>query len=92
MKRKTKSSKINEFNILFVNLQFILTITVFIFFILSFFYSSMFCWLELFLGLSLLMMAYNNQLIYKRKRATIVYFVFGILVLLLDILMFLGVI
>ena len=36
-------------------------------------------------------MAYNNQIIYRRKLATVAYSVVGIVLLILDLVMYLGV-
>ena len=36
-------------------------------------------------------MAYNNQIIYRRKKATILYAIVGIVLLILDLIMYLGV-
>lgn len=87
-----KKNKINKNNILFVNLQIILTIAVIIMFIVYMFNKKYFMWLELVLSLALLVMGYNNQVIYKRKNATILYVFVGTLLLILFILSLFGVI
>ena len=46
---------------------------------------------QLFLGLTLLIMAYNNQIIYRRRRATILYSIIGVVLLILDLIMYISV-
>jgi len=84
-------NKINEFNILFVNLQLLFTIIVVVLLILSFFINVGF-WLELSLCFALSIMAYNNYKIYKKKKLTIVYISFAIIMFILFLLMLLGVV
>lgn len=81
---------ITRFNIAFINLQLLftfLTIGLFIWYIID---SSMIYVFQLFLGITLLVMAYNNQIIYRRKIATIAYSVVGVVLLILDLIMYLG--
>lgn len=87
----TQPRKVTRFNIIFINIQLFLT----------FFTLGLFIWytvdhdmiyiFQLFLGLTLLVMAYNNQIIYRRKKATILYAIVGIILLILDLIMYLGV-
>ena len=46
---------------------------------------------QLFLGLTLLVMAYNNQFIYRSKKMTAVYASVGFILLILDLIMYIGV-
>lgn len=89
--KKKSGSIINKFNILFVDLQIVMTILTIIVFILFLFNSGLKMYLQLSLGVTLLVMAYNNQRIYKRKGATIMYIIVGIALLVLDLLMLLGI-
>ena len=76
MKKNTDNniSPINRFNIVFVNIQIILTILVLVFLILSLVADKKyFLGMEIFVGLDLLIMGLNNHLIYKRKNITIMY-------------------
>ena len=89
MKKNTDNniSPINRFNIVFVNIQIILTILVLVFLILSLVVDKKyFLGMEIFIGLDLLIMGLNNHLIYKRKNITIMYVLIGICVLIYAIL------
>ena len=90
-KEKKEMRKITRFNIVFINIQLVftfLTISLFIWFIID---SSIIYLFQFFLGLTLLVMAYNNQFIYRRKVATFLYIIIGIILLILDCIMYLGV-
>lgn len=89
--KKNNGSVINKFNILFVDLQIVMTILTIIVFILFLFNSGLKMFLQLSLGVTLLVMAYNNQRIYKRKSATIMYIIVGSTLLILDLLLLLGI-
>lgn len=81
---------ITRFNIVFINLQLLftfLTIGLFIWYIID---SSMIYLFQLFLGITLLVMAYNNQIIYRRRLATIAYSIVGVVLLILDLIMYFG--
>ena len=81
---------ITRFNIVFINLQLLftfLTIGLFIWYIID---SSMTYLFQLFLGITLLVMAYNNQIIYRRRLATIAYSIVGVVLLILDLIMYFG--
>jgi len=85
--------KINDYNILGVILQVIFTLASFILTIVSLLVSEKcFSFLEIVVGFDLLIMAYNNGKIYKRKNMTIIYVVFGICLIIYGILNFLEVI
>lgn len=88
---KLRPRPITRFNILFINVQLFLTfftLGLFIWYIID---SSMLYLFQLFLGITLLVMAYNNQIIYLRKKVTVLYCVTGIFLLILDLIMYLGV-
>lgn len=84
-------STINRFNIFFVDLQIVLTILTFIVFVMFIFNFSLWTYLQLSLGCSLIVMAINNQIIYKRKKMTLLYGLVGLILLILDLLVLLGV-
>ena len=84
-------SVINKYNILPVMLQFIFTILLIIFGILYFVNGDYNKWFLLFSGLDLMVMGYNNNIIYRRKNFTFLYVVFGVIVLFISLLIFLGV-
>lgn len=83
--------KIHSWNLFFVNLQVVLTILTIILFIVSIFNRSVLTILQLSLGIDLLVMAYNNQVIYQRKRITILYVIVGVVLLILAALVLIGV-
>lgn len=91
MAKEEKISTIHRFNIVFINIQLILTIVTVVLGIWLLFRASLMPVFQLFLGIDLLVMAYNNQIIYHRKKATILYVVIGILLLVFDLLLVLGV-
>lgn len=91
-KSKTNMNKVNEFNILFVNLQLIFTVIVVVLFILGIFDVNVSLWLQLALFFTLLIMAYNNKIIYNRKNMSIVYICAAGVVLITFILILIGVV
>lgn len=92
MENKKKISKINEFNILGINIQIILTVIVLIFGLLYLIVGSKFRNIfYIFIGLDLIVMGYNNIKIFKKQGATIVYFVTGIALIIYTILSMIGV-
>ena len=46
--------------------------------------------LELFLGLGLIVLAYNTQKYYENTKSCIFYLIFGVLLLVMDLLMIIG--
>lgn len=87
----TQPRKITRFNIIFINIQLFLTfftLGLFIWYIID---ASMIYIFQLFLGITLLVMAYNNQVIYCRKKATVLYTIVGVILLILDLIMYIGV-
>lgn len=86
-----ESRKVTRFNIVFINIQLFLTfftIGLFIWYIID---ADMVYTFQLFLGITLLVMAYNNQIIYQRKKATVLYTLVGVALLILDLIMYIGV-
>ena len=71
---------------MFVQFAFVLLILVFA--IISMFQPVFVKITQLTTGLTLLIMAYNNHRIYKRKAFTTIYIIIGILVLLFGVLSF----
>ena len=82
-----QSRPITRFNIVFINIQLFLTFFTFGLFVWYIFDSSMIYLFQLFLGLTLLIMAYNNHIIYRKKAMTITYLVVGIILLVLDLVL-----
>lgn len=89
---KKNTKVINQYNIFPVTLQFIFTILTVILCILTVFKYSFTHYFELFLGLDLLVMAYNNHILFFRKNFTIIYLIFGLIMILISILGFMGVV
>lgn len=79
MKNENKIKKI-------LNLEIIFMLICIVFIVCSFFISVLEPYREIVLGLILLMMAYSNQIIYKRKSMTIVYVLFGLLLIITNLI------
>lgn len=88
---KREIRPITRFNIIFINAQLFLTFLTLGLFIWYLFDHRMIYLFQLFLGITLLVMAYNNQIIYRRKKATVLYILIGVFLLVLDLVMYLGV-
>ena len=86
-----QSRQITRFNIIFINVQLFLTFFTIGLFVWYLFDSSVLYFFQLFLGITLLVMAYNNQIIYRRKKMTICYSIVGLFLLILDLLLYLAV-
>ncbi|MBQ2639785.1 MAG: hypothetical protein IJF92_03385 [Bacilli bacterium] len=81
-KNEEQISKINGLNILFVDIQVVLTVMTLIVAILVLLGKVSFKMFELSLGLNLLSIAFNNYKIYKRSKLTILYLILGIFLLI----------
>lgn len=64
-------------------LQVFLTLVMIVLGIITLFNYKMLCWFQLFLGLTLLDIALNNALFYKRNGGTIFYVLIGIVLICL---------
>lgn len=84
-------SKINRFNILFVDLQIIFTIVTVICLIWYLFNAKVWHVLQFVLGITMFIIGYNNQTIYNRPRFAWVYYIVGAVLIIFDILLLLGV-
>ncbi len=92
-KNKEKKKIINEYNILGVNIQLVLTLLVVIFALLSYIVNrKFFSFFYLFIALDLFAMAYNNERIYRRENVTKAYIFAGVILLIYSILRFIGVV
>ncbi len=69
-----------------LKIQFVMSIILLILLVITIFNHNFLVFSEIMMGLTLLVMAYNNQTFYKRKNLTIIYIVFGVLVILMTIL------
>lgn len=86
-----KISKINEYNILYVNIQAILTICTCVLLVIYFFNNKVLWLLEIFGGLTLLMISFNNYIIYRKGKFTVVYLVIGIITIIFGIVNLMGI-
>ena len=87
-----KKVTINEYNILGAFLQLIVTVVALIFLIIGLLLNKKyFMFFEISIIVDLLLMAYNNKRIYKRKRMTTIYIVGSIIMALYVLMTVLGV-
>lgn len=89
-KAKNRQEKNFTYLKVLIAIQFILTITVIIFGIVTIINPNLLYIFELILGITLLIMGLNNYLIYKRKNLTILYLIIGLGSCFLAILKLLG--
>ena len=81
---KVKQKKKDK-SIIFLNIQFILTISLLVLGILSLIYKDLYFYFKLLLGITIIDMGINNQLIYKRLYATYVYLGVGAIIILITL-------
>ena len=84
-------SKINRFNILFVDLQVIFTVLTVIVLIWYLFDKSAWHFLQIILGITMIIIGFNNKIIYNRPKFAWVYYITGAVLIIFDILLLLGV-
>ena len=84
-------SKINRFNILFVDLQIVFTVLTIICLVWYFFDKRVWHVLQFVLGFTMFIIGYNNKIIYDRPKMSYVYYVIGAILIIFDILLLLGV-
>ena len=89
---RNKRVKINEYNILGVFLQAIVTVVALVLFLLFLICGKKYLiFLEIFVSIDLLIMAYNNKKIYRRNKMTVAYIVGSILMAFYVLMTILGV-
>lgn len=72
-------------------LQLALMVVVFVFLIMFLFVSKKYFYLlELFLGIGLIVMAYNMEKYYQNTKSCMFYLIFGVVLLVMDLLMVIG--
>ncbi len=81
-----KKNKIHDFNFFGVFLQGVFTLLLLIFAVISIINHSMFPYFEIFMGIDLMIMAYNNKKIFQKEKLTLYYLIFGIIVLIVGII------
>jgi len=69
-----------------LNFQIVIMVISLIFIILSFFYSQLADYREIVLGLILITMAYTNHVVYEKNKITIIYILFGLLLIIPNII------
>lgn len=84
-------SQINRFNILFVDLQVIFTILTVIMLVWYIFDDSAWHFLQIIFGITMLIIGYNNKVVYNRPKFAWVYYITGAILIICDILMIIGV-
>lgn len=91
VKEKVQKPKLTKKQFILLNIQFILSIITLILAIVYFFQKRVMFALQISLGLTMLITGVNNLMIYKRKAFTILYFLLGIVLLVLAIINILGI-
>ena len=81
-----KKNKIHEFNILGAFLQILCTIIILVLAIVSIMNHNIFPYFEIFMGIDLMIMAYNNKKIFQKEKLTLYYLIFGIIVFVFGII------
>lgn len=85
--KERSSKKITKY---LVTIQFILTIILIISSIIAIFKHGLINLVGLILGITLIDMGINNNLIYKRKGLTLIYIIIGLIVAIIFIFKWLG--
>ncbi len=86
---KTNSKK-NIVTKLMIIIQLILTIALIILGIITIFKPTLLRTFEIVLGITLIDIGFNNQMIFKRKNLTVLYYIIGIGSLIIGIFQILG--
>lgn len=91
-KRDNKNIKINDYNILYINLQLITTLTSVILLVVSIFKKVVFPYFFLSIGLTLISIGLSNKYVYMKDDMVKSNFISGILVIVFSLLKIFGVI
>ncbi len=73
-----------------INFQLVVMIISLVFIVLSFLIKSLADYREIVLGVILLVMAYTNYVVYEKKKLTILYILFGLLLIIPNIIRLVG--
>ena len=93
MKKDNKTNnKINDYNILYINLQLISTLTSVILLIVSIFKKAVFPYFFLCIGLTLISIGLSNKYVYMKEDMVKSNFISGMLVIIFSLLKIFGVI
>ena len=90
-KKNNGISPINRFNILFVDLQVIFTILTVILLIWYIFDDSAWHILQFVFGITMVIIGYNNKVVYNRPKFAWVYYICGAILIIFEILVLVGV-
>ncbi|MBR2246251.1 MAG: hypothetical protein IKG58_00265 [Bacilli bacterium] len=82
VKKDNKKKEITKTDMLFVDIQIVVTLLTIIIAILFVLNKASFKLFELSLGVNLLIIAFNNYKVYKRSKLTVLYILVGIALLL----------
>ena len=85
-----EKKKLSQTDLILLNIQLLMSICTLVVGILYFIKNNMLFWLQLSLGITMLTMGVNNLKIYKRKSVTIMYFLLGVLLVVLAVLTKIG--
>lgn len=86
-------SQINRFNILFADLQFIFTVFTLVCFVWYLFNDKVWDVLQFVLGITMIIIGYNNKIIYNKPKKAYFYYICGALILVIEVVsLILGVI
>ena len=89
-KRDNKNIKINDYNILYINLQLITTLTSVILLVVSIFKKVVFPYFFLSIGLTLISIGLSNKYVYMKDDMVKSNFISGILVIVFSLLKIFG--
>lgn len=97
MKKEVKNKnevkvKINDYNVLYINLQLITTLTSVILLIVSIFKKAVFPFFFLSIGLTLISIGLSNKYVYMKEDMVKSNFISGILIIIFSLLKIFGVI
>ena len=73
-----------------IDFQLIVMIVSLVFIVLSFLIKALADFREIVLGIILLVMAYTNYVVYEKKKMTILYIIFGLLLIIPNIIRLVG--
>ncbi len=89
--KRQEISPINRFNILFVDLQIVFTVLTIICLVWYLFNAKVWYVLQVVLGITMIIIGYNNKIIYKKPKTSYIYYIIGAVLIIFDILALLGV-
>lgn len=90
--KNTNKVKINDYNILYINLQLISTLTSVILLIVSIFKKGIFPYFFLSIGFTLITIGISNKYVYMKEDMVKNNFISGILIIIFSLLKIFGVI